>query len=407
MSAKREPRALRTFAAAACLTLPACSDETAVDTFHVDPSDPVYMVFSTIEAAEDRLGYFATAHSLDAAEAINVRAGIEEPGGGRLYAEPGIGTFMIGGGESPTITRYEVAEDGSLTPGDVLSFANQGVSDLADDAVVFVSPSKAYFRDRSQLQLISFDPTRMELLDAFPLQGLERPGFITDFGNFVLQRDGDVYFPMTWYDEDEDRGPQGAALVRVQPETDTIDVTTDPRCSGLSVGLLAESGDMYWFSTRVTTWWRADPTAPGPHDCALRVRAGETTFDPSWELDVTTRTNGWPSVATVPAGGSKLWLRVLEESEVPVPEDATPDVVEELQGWQWYLLDVASNEPAVRNGERPLGSYYAYGFRVDGHTYTTENDEDYTESTLLELSDEGFVAGATVQGTVRGLARLK
>jgi hypothetical protein len=247
----------------------------------------------------------------------------------------------------------------------------------------------------------------MEILDSFPLEGLGREGFTTEFGKSVIKRSDAIYFPMTWYDEAEDSGPSGAALVRVVPETDEIEVTTDPRCSGMSVGLQTGSGDMYWFSTRVTTWWRADPTAPGPRDCALRVRAGETRFDPSWELDVTTRTNGWPSLATVAAGGSKVWLRVLVESEVAVPEDATPDDVEELQGWQWYLLDVEGSEPAVRNDERALGSYYAYGFQIDERTFTTENDADYTQSTLLEISERGFATGATVQGTVRGLARLR
>jgi hypothetical protein len=368
---------------------------------------PVYAILSTIEGPDDRIGYFATTSSLAADVSIDVRQGIEEPGGGRLYVEPGIGSFMIGGGEEPTITRYEVRADGTLIRGAVLSFANQGVSDLGDDAVVFVSPSKAYFRDRSQVQLISFDPTRMEILDTLPLAGLTREGFITDFGQSVIRRSDAIYFPMHWYDEEEDSGPSGAALVRVVPETDEIEVTTDPRCAGLSVGLLSGSGDMYWFSTRVTTWWRANPTAAGPRDCALRVRAGETRFDPSWALDVTTRTNGWPSLATVAAGGSKVWLRVLVEDDVEVPGNATPDDVEELQGWQWYLLDVEDDGPAVRNAERAPGSYYAYGFQIDGRTFTTENDADYTQSTLLEISEQGFETGATIRGTVRGLARLR
>ncbi len=369
--------------------------------------EPLYVAFSTIETPDNRMGYFATTPSLDGSVPIDVTRGIEEPGGGRLYVEPGIGTFMIGGGETPTLTRYEVGADGSLRRGAVLSFANQGVSDLADGAVIFASASKAYLRDRDQVQLIAFDPTRMVILDSFPLEGLEREGFITDFGQSVIRRGDAIFFPMMWYDENEDSGPAGAALVRVVPETDEIEITTDPRCSGLSVGLLADSGDMYWFSTRVTTWWRANPDAGTPRDCALRVSAGQTSFDASWELDLTTRTNGWPSVATVAAGGSKVWLRVLVESEVPVPDDATPDIVEELQGYQWYLLDVEGNEAAVPNQERPLGSYYAYGFHFDGRTFTTENDAEYTRSTILEISEQGFSVGPSVEGTLRGLARLK
>jgi len=390
-----------------CLALLGCSDdELRVLEPPTATEGPSYVVFSTVDTADDRMGYFALTPSLDGDVPIDIDRGIEEPGGGRLYVQPGIGTFLLGGGEMPSITRYELNAAGELVRGQALSFANQGVSDLADSAVVFVSPSKAYFRDRSQVQLISFDPTRMEILNTFPLEGLEREGFLTDFGS-VFQREDGIYFPIQWYDENEDRGPAGAALVRVVPDTDEIEITTDPRCSGMDVGVMTSQGDIYWFSTRVTTWWRAPVNANGPHDCALRVRRGEQTFDSSWQLDVTTRTNGWPSVATVTGGGSKVWLRVLEESEVGVPADATPDVVEELQGWQWYLLDVESNLPAARNGERTPGSYYAYGFEIDGRTYTTESDADYTQSTLLELTEQGFVEGATVEGTVRGLARLR
>jgi hypothetical protein len=391
-----------------CLVLAGCSDDDVrVIPTEGDGNGSRYVVFSTVDTADERMGYFALTPSLDGDVPIDIARGIEEPGGGRLYVQPGVGTFLLGGGEAPTLTRYELNAEGELERGQSLSFANQGVSDLADSAVVFVSPSKAYFRDRSQVQLVSFDPTRMEILNTFPLEGLERAGFITDFGTSVFQRADGIYFPMMWYDEAEDSAPAGAALVRVVPETDTIEITTDPRCSGLSVGLTSAQGDMYWFSTRTTTWWRAPVNAGLPRDCALRVRRDEQTFDPSWELDTTTRTNGWPSVATVAGEGSKIWLRVLEESEVRVPADATPDVVEELQGWQWYLLDVEANAPAQRNAERQSGSYYAYGFQVDGRTYTTESDAEYTQSTLLELREQGFVEGATVTGTVRGLARLR
>ncbi len=173
----------------------------------------LFVVLSTVEAPEDRLGYFVTTRSLGSDATIDIGRGIEEPGGGRLYAEPGIGTFMLGGGSTPTITRYEVTDDGSLERGAVLSFANQGVSDLADGAVVFVDATKAYLRDRSQLQLISFDPTSMLLLDVLPLDGVERPGFFADFGQTVRRPDG-LYFPMrtTLIEIDADEFRAGATL---------------------------------------------------------------------------------------------------------------------------------------------------------------------------------------------------
>lgn len=371
---------------------------------------PLFVVLSTVETPDDRLGYFVTTSSLEGGAKIDIGRGIEEPGGGRLYVEPGIGTFMVGGGSTPTITRYEVTADGSLERGAVLSFANQGVSDLADDAVVFVDATKAYLRDPSQLQLISFDPTAMLLLDVLPVEGVGRSGLYAGFGQAVRRADG-IYFPMTYSDEEEawTRVPDEAVLVHVDPSNDRITVSTDSRCTSMDVGFSSESGDAYWFSDRANTFgWRADPPSPGARrDCALRLRAGESSFDQSWSLDLTTRTRGWPVVASVPAGGSRLWLRVLEEDAFPVTAGATPLDVEALQGWQWYLLDVESDEPAQRNEQRPAGSYYSNSFRVDDRTYTTESNADYTATTLLEIDAAEFRVGATLEGTVRGLARLR
>jgi len=146
----------------------------------------------------------------------------------------------------------------------VLSFANHGVSDLADGAVVFVDAGKAYLRDRSQLQLISFDPTAMLLLDVIPLDGVARPGLFADFGQTIRRADG-IYFPMSYSDEEEawSRVPDEATLVHVDPANDRVRISRDARCTSMNVGLLTESGDAYWFSDRANTFgWRGEPSEP-------------------------------------------------------------------------------------------------------------------------------------------------
>jgi hypothetical protein len=372
---------------------------------------PLYVVFSTIDTPDDsRIGYFATTPSIEGDVPIDVTRGIEEPGGGRLYVEPGVGTFMMGGGETPTITRYEVGADGSLARAQVLSFANQGVSSLSDNAVIFVSPSKAYFRDRAQVQLIIFDPTRMEIQGTLPMDGVIRDGFdVADFGTTIKRSDG-IYFTVE-HTRLEEWGavPGDAVLVRVDPATDEITISADPRCTSLRLGMLSEAGDAYWFSDRGNTFgWRSEPPRTGARrDCALRVRAGETTFDRTWELDVTTRTNGWPAIAVAPLGGSRVLLRVLEESSVAIPPVVDTDMLEGILAWQWYVLDLDGPAPAIRNPDRPLGSYYSYAFELEGRTFITENTVDYSEATLFDVTDSGFTEKWTAAGILRGLARLR
>jgi hypothetical protein len=396
--------------------LAACGDGggpeggTAVDAAAGDASPPLYVVHSTVDTPSGRLGYFVGTPSIQGDVPVDIKSGIEEPGGGRLYAAPGIGTYLLGGGETPTLTRYEVAADGKLVRGAVLSFANQGVTSLADWAVVFVNPGKAYFRDRAQLQIIAFDPTKMELVKAIPLTAAAREGYVAEFG-MAIKRDDGVYFPMWyWKSPVPETVPTGAVLVRVIPETDEVVVTTEARCSGLRYGFVSESGDAYWFSYwNTTVAWRFFGQPGLERDCALRLRPGQTTFDPGWSLDLTARAGGSPAVAYLHAGGTKLWMKVLDEAAaVPSPGAgaAWTDFLD-LAAWQWHLLDVANPGPAQRDDSRPRDRAYTYPLVTDGRSFTVEWNQNDNVSTLVEMLPTGFVPRAKVSGYVRAVERLR
>src|SRR5687767_13639764 len=64
---------------------------------------PLFLVQSRIFPPQGTIGLLTPTASLD--RELDYSRSIEQPGGGVLYAEPGVGTFMIGSGEEPTITR--------------------------------------------------------------------------------------------------------------------------------------------------------------------------------------------------------------------------------------------------------------------------------------------------------------
>ena len=70
-------------------------------------------------------------------------------------------------------------------------------------------------------------------------------------------------------------------------------------------------------------------------------------------------------------------------------------------------LDVASDEPAERNDDRPLASCGGLGMNVDGRAFTTEEAEDYASSKLIELTPDGFQERAKLRGVVGNIARLR
>jgi hypothetical protein len=383
------------------------SDESApVTTF--DDDDPLYLVQTRVFTPDTTTGYVTPTSSLS--RDLEYSQSIEQAGGGVLYAESGIGAFMIGSGERPEITRYEI-EGNQLTPGAVLSFANEGVVYLYAGSVIFVNARKAYYIDLDQLQAISFDPTRMRILDTISLAGAEREGYFTSFGEVVRREDG-IYFPGQWYTEpDWDRVPSGSMLIRIDPETDEVTYTSDARCTSLFTSLTADNGDIYWFSDFFNTLARVGHGDDhGVPDCALRLKEGEQRFDPEWQLDTASFTDGAPAIASLRAEGSKMWFRVLDQAaldEQNITFPAAYSTLESAPVWQWQLLDLDSGEPAVRNDERPLSGVGAMGMYVDGRSFVTIEEPDLSETTLLELTEDGFIERGSAPGVIDEIARVR
>ncbi len=393
----------------AALTLAVACSEAGSDPAGETPggaAGPLYLVKTRVFNNDETTGYLTLTDSLDAEPDYD--RSLEIPGGGVLYAAPGIGNFLVGSGDEPVIARYEVGPNNELAKGAELSFANEGVAYLYAGSVIFVSSSKAYYVDLDQLQAIAFDPTQMAITGTVSLEGASREGFFTSFGQAIVREDG-VYFPAAWYtDPDWDRVPSGSMLVHLDPETDEVTFASDPRCTGMLAALTTEVGDTYFFSDMFNTFARRGYGADhGVADCALRLNAGDTRFDPEWELDINARTGGAPAIPVLPAGGTQIWLRVLDEAAADLPTPADFQTMDTVRAWQWSLLDVESAEPAVLSEELPLSSSSAIGMTVAGRSFTTIENETYSETTLLELTPDGFVTRAKYPGVIDEIARVR
>lgn len=377
--------------------------ETAVEANATESnSGPLYLVYTTIDTPDGRTGYYVTTPSIEEDATVNVQTGLEEPGGGMLFAPPEGGYVIIGSGESPTFTRYELGENDNLIKGATVSFANVGVESTWS-VMVFVNPTKAYFLDRDQLRLISFNPSTMELIGALPIADFACEEVSTQFGDPVVRDDG-VYFTRACWDLEITSA--GSTLVHVDPKTDTITVTQDERCMGMSVGFLADSGDAYWFSDADASMEWSVQNRDAPHDCSLRVKAGEKTFDKSWDLDLTTRSGGVSAIGAVPGPGASVWVKVFDEDamteEIPVDE-----IDWGLSVWRWGLLDLEGNTPVAVDMDADLVVSYGDPIMVDGRAFSPASNSDYSETTLVELTDRGIANRLHVQGELRRVMRLR
>lgn len=363
---------------------------------------PLYIVHSTIDTDETRMGYLALTSSIEGDVELDVTQGIEIPGGGYMYAPPEGDFVLIGGSEEPTFTRYELSANGQLEKGRTVSFFNAGVSRTYRH-VLFVNDEKAYFLDESQIQIVRFNPTTMKLDGLIPVDDFKCPEVETTFGT-PIRRDDGFYFPRGCWDLDVTSS--GTSLVHLDPETDEVTVTQEKRCMGLQVGFLAESGHAYWFSDHDASVEWTYQNRDAPHDCALRLRADESTFDPEWELDLTERTSGVSGIAAVPAGGSEIWVKVFEpdafSGSIPVEE-----IDWGVQAWRWGLLDVESDAVVRLDEDADLVVSYGYPIVLEGRAFSPVANSDYSRTTLTELTDSGVKKRMTVQGELRKIVRLR
>lgn len=366
--------------------------------------DPVYLLYTTIDTPDSRTSYYVTSPSIDSDTRVEVTAGLEGPGEGVMYAPPEGGYVLIGSGEAPTFTRYELNEAGQLERGDTLSFANLG-TESTEGHMRFLSNSKAYFFDRSQVQIISFDPSRMELINQIPLDDFDCDGEITGFGTPIVRGDG-VYVPRTCWAPNASSS-RGTSLAHVDTETDEVNITQESRCMGLELGFITDNGDAYWGSNAYASLAWTFMNLDTPHDCALRLKSGETEFDETWEMEVTQRTGGVSAIFSVPAGGSQVWVRAFEKAafqgDIPLQE-----VAWDAKAWRWGLLDVESGGDVQLDESSDLVGFYGAPIFIDGTAYSPSSSfGDTVQTVLLKLTDSGIENGIVVDGELRNVVRLR
>jgi hypothetical protein len=383
------------FALLALLLASACSTDSDPPTppFY-DGEGPLYFLSVRVFADEGTMGYILPSTSLKGD--LSLSDALERPGGGMVFADPATGIVLIGDAENASLTRFDVSE-GRFEAGKTVSFMGLDVEDLWG-GVVFVNERQAYLLDRNEPRAIRFDPKTMEIESVLAFEGLEREGFGAAGYGYPIVRDDGIYMPMRWAALDDlIESPEGSALIHIDPSTDEVTVTSDPRCTSLLVSQTTPSGDTWWYSDMNNTYARATfGEEAGPPDCAMKLAADGTTFAEDGYIDLNARAGG-PALGLASAGGSDMWLRVLDE-DIFTPDPTDQWLIDTTPSWTWSRLDVDSDEQAVpfMPGEHDtIGGVASY---TAERTFVSFSNSDYSETRLVELEPDGLVERASVPG---------
>jgi hypothetical protein len=337
--------------------------------------------------------------SLDQARELDGRASVATVGG----------YFFVASSSAPVIERFQVQADGSLESAGKLNFANYGVPEFfAIDAwgAVFIDEHKAYIFNGSDGSHVVWDPTSMEITGSIDGPGLVQQGY--NLESIAVVRGNRMYRLFTFLNYDSWEflaAPQYLATYDL--ETDKLlDVVEESRCPQLySRPFIDESGDIY-FSGWV---WTPGLTLTGdyPASCALRIKAGQDSFDPDWQLRFAAEvTDGREAGIMRYLGHGKALLDVFYAERTTIDAETDPQELVNTPNWRLWTVDLETNQGAPVEGlDFKAGGYQ--DVQVDGRTFLMVPNENYSETTAYEVADGTATPGFKIQGSAYHMVKLR
>lgn len=247
-------------------------------------------------------------------------------------------------------------------------------------SLISVSSTKVYVYVHSSVELLVWNPRQMTVTRRVPL-GL---GVADGYGSraFVGSRlAGDELIVITHSWSDPARLAHDLTLSRVDVTTDAvISHEVDERRTGLRA-LSLPSGDLY-LATRLEVAVEHWPFTESPvRPCALRLRAGAASLDPSWQASFSDWV-GSPFWGGLVAGArGELLVLVAPEAEAAV--DPIAALTQPI--WQTWEVDLERDAARVH---LPLSTTaYPRYQRFDDRLYLQVPDASGLGDTLVDVSD--------------------
>jgi hypothetical protein len=203
--------------------------------------------------------------------------------------------------EAATLTRYGVGEDFSLfQDGEKLSFLGySGGGEFAGGELAFVSTTRAYALSSELDVIVVWNPTTMEITGTVAMQPPDAPdGFVSFAHHPTVVGDKVIWEIVSTNDETEEIHHSVMLAVASAVTDEPVRYVTDERCAGANGGYMDERGDYY---VRADGYWgyyaAYGDRASEVQTCVLRLRAGESEFDPDYMLPMESLTGSrinWP-----------------------------------------------------------------------------------------------------------------
>lgn len=367
-------------------------------------AQPLYAVSSVVFSPEATTTYVSFVEDLD--EDIDLSRALEFPGWALINEFDG--DLFVTDSESYAVTRFGVALDGGTPQLEEKGAISLGAYAFAPEFVIPTGDSsKAYLSSDGNPLHVLLDPDRMALGAEFELPGLARDNFRLRSSRPLFTDRG--LLRTFYFEHDVDpRVSDDTELVWINPAADVATSRVpDAGCSVLNKLSSDESGNIY-LST-----WLYGPTlhlmAQGLPTCARRIRAGETSLDPSWSLDYAALTGGRQGGELSYVSDGKAILSVFHDERLSVADkDGDPWSLAGTPNWRVWSVDLESRTAQpLEDIEWSAGDHVT--LTSDGRFFVLIPGANWETTTIYEVLDGATRAETRgqSQGWINRVVRLR
>jgi hypothetical protein len=373
------------------------------------PAEPALFALVAQVFADDAANnqsYVVVTDALEGNAMLSLDDGIELAGRAIGVGPVDGGVIFVGGDSGPTLTRYDLQDDGSLEEGDTVSFIGEGVATIGEygGQIHFVSDDKAYFFDGPTAQMVIWNPEAMTVIGATALTDLVIEGATLTFTASPLVVGSKLITFAGW--RLGPAVPSEVGIVVVDTTSDEVTVIRDDRCGYARDGALGDDGMVYVateaYGAAVHRLNAENAAAP----CMLRFDPETSEIDDSFELALNELADGAPTGSLVRGPEGAVFVRVLDENAVEIADDTHPRVLASATAWQWASVALG-DAPSLSLLDTEAGGGSVVMQELGEH-FIAPLFTGSESTTLVPLTSDGLGEPlATIPGLVFSAVKLR
>ncbi|MEN0067041.1 MAG: hypothetical protein AAGA48_33230 [Myxococcota bacterium] len=301
-------------------------------------------------------------------------------------------TLWAGSGEAPTVTRYDIDEEGTFTLGKTVSFQNLGVTTISarPGRLLVVSDTKGYYIDDVALQVVVWNPSSMTIIETLSLDDIAAPKG-QSFGISPALVVGDrVIAAGGYFDQATQLATSNVVLTTIEIATDAIVHTTTDRCGGASNTSVVASDDGYVYvsnGARTAARHRLGIEGTFP-PCMVRMDIETATFDDDYEPAIADWT-GLAATGELALGpDGSVFLVGYDETIAPITDETTDQDMLNADAWVAFQVDdPATATTATRIDAIGTTSGALATLRILDSLYIARFGADFSSTRFVNIDD--------------------